>query len=94
MLQSKVTQFDKYDNKCCPVCFERYDQDKQRAMSPSHSNSGVNCNHTLCMSCWIKIASSSNKLCPLCLRDVEEWVCGLKKEGSIKKVLTKYLHRG
>jgi hypothetical protein len=64
--QSETT----YDNDCCPICFEDYENGDDVATEDFDNDVGVKkvaiCGHTLCYKCWHHITHSRNSVCPEC----------------------------
>ncbi|KAJ1529576.1 hypothetical protein ONE63_006347 [Megalurothrips usitatus] len=53
------------DALLCPLCIEKFDLDDRRPKL-------LDCGHTHCLSCLVRLAKASSRQCPRC-RQVSVW---------------------
>ena len=57
---------------CCVTCYQEYDEDTRRAV-------GLDCSHTFCVTCLLKLQTDGERMCPTCRK---YWRSDLLKDFS------------
>lgn len=70
----KITDSKKEE---CPICFEKYDNKKEKVCPGKKKSQNCECKHEICIECVENILKKNNKYCcPFCREDLTdcEWI--------------------